>query len=254
MATWIAHLRLAENLLEKIEGLDAACFAVGSIAPDSGIPDENWENFTPPPEVSHFAAAPDDAGWMQLADLEFYRRYLALNRPDDNQGRFSFLLGYFFHLVTDNLWNNQINRPTKAQFAAQFEADPKFVWEVKGDWYGLDHIYVRDRPESLFWRVFLGCEYTDEYLDFMPAEAVQQRIDYIKTKYQRRDEKVQALYERPYIYLSQAEMDRFVEETTQQLYRIYQLLWEEGVDTSDFSSALELLSDMKVEHQRKLKL
>jgi energy-converting hydrogenase Eha subunit F len=41
MATWIAHLRLAENLLEKIEGLDAAWFAIGSIAPDSGIPDEN---------------------------------------------------------------------------------------------------------------------------------------------------------------------------------------------------------------------
>ena len=79
----------------------------------------------------------------------------------------------------------------------------------------------------------------------MPAEAVQQRIDYIKTYYQRRDEKVQALYERPYIYLSQAKMDRFVEETTQRLYRIYQLLWEEGVDISDFSSALELLSDME---------
>ena len=243
MATWIAHLRLAENLLEKIEGLDAAWFAIGSIAPDSGIPDENWESFTPPPDVSHFASPPDDAGWMQLADLEFYRRYLALSCPGDNQGRLSFLLGYFFHLVTDNLWNSHIGRPTKARFAAEFEADPKFVWEVKGDWYGLDHIYVRDHPESLFWRVFLGCEHTDEYLDFMPAEAVQQRIDYIKTYYQRRDEKVQALYERPYIYLSHAEMDRFVEETTQWLYRIYQLLWEEGADTSDFSSALELLSD-----------
>ena len=248
MATWIVHLRLAENLLEKIEGLDAAKFAVGSIAPDSGIPDEKWETFTPPSEVSHFAGPPDDAGRMQLADLEFYRRYLTPpSCPSDDMRQFSFLLGYFFHLVTDNLWNQHIGRPTKARFAAEFEADPKFVWEIKGDWYGLDHIYVRDHPESLFWRVFLDCRYTDEHLDFMPAEAVQQRIDYIKTYYQRRDEKVQALYERPYIYLSQAEMDRFVEETTQQLYRIYQLLWEEGVDTSDFSSALELLSDMEVE-------
>ena len=233
MATWIAHLRLAENLIERIEGLDAAWFAIGSIAPDSGISDENWENFTPPPEVSHFAGPPDDAGGQESADLDFYRRYLAPSCPSDNQRRFSFLLGYFFHLVTDNLWNNLIARPTKARFAAEFEAVP------------IAHICVRDHPESLFWRVFLGCDYTDKHLDFMPAEAVQQRIDYIKTYYQRRDEKIQALYERPYIYLSQAEMDRFVDETTRRLYRIYQLLWEEGVDTSDFSSALELLSDME---------
>jgi hypothetical protein len=160
--------------------LDAAWFAIGSIAPDSGIPDENWEKFTPP--------------------------------------------------------------------KAEFEADSKFIWEVKRDWYGLDFIYLRDHPESLFWQVFLDCEYTRDYqLAFMPAEGLRLQVDHIKTYYQRRDEKVQALYERPYIYLSQAEMDRFVEETTQQLYRIYQLLWEEGVDTSDFSSALELLSDMEVE-------
>ena len=248
MATWIAHLRLAENLLEKIEGLDAAWFAIGSIAPDSGIPDENWENFTLPPEVSHFAGPADDADWRQILDLEFYRQYLvSANCPSDETGRFSFLLGYFFHLVTDNLWNHHIGRPTKARFAAEFEADPRFVWEIKGDWYGLDHIYVRDHPESLFWRVFLDCQYADNYLHFMPADAVQQRINHIKTYYQRRDDKVQALYERLYIYLSQAEMDRFVEETTQQLYRIYQLVWEEGVDTLGFSSALELLSDMEVE-------
>ncbi|MGA9349698.1 MAG: hypothetical protein WBW48_12965 [Anaerolineae bacterium] len=81
----------------------------------------------------------------------------------------------------------------------------------------------------------------------MPAKAVQQRIDYIKTYYQRQDDKVQALYKRPYTYLSQAEMDRFVEETTQQLYRIYQLLWEEEVDTSVYFSALELPLNLEVE-------
>jgi hypothetical protein len=46
MATWIAHLRLAENLLERIPGLDEAQFAIGNVAPDSGIPDENGRNST----------------------------------------------------------------------------------------------------------------------------------------------------------------------------------------------------------------
>jgi hypothetical protein len=248
MATWIVHLRLAENLLERIEGLDAAWFAIGSIAPDSGIPDENWEKFTPPKEVSHFIVPSDDDPW-RIVDLDFYRRYLLpMHWPGADAARVSFFLGYFLHLVTDNLWNRQIGRPTVTRFKAEFEADSKFIWEVKRDWYGLDFIYLRDHPESLFWRVFLDCEYTRDYqLAFMPAEGLRRQVDYIKTYYQRRDEKVQALYERPYIYLSQAEMDRFVEETTQRLYRIYQLLWEEGVDISDFSSALELLSDMEVE-------
>ena len=40
MATWIAHLRIAENLLELIPNLDAGQFAIGNIAPDAGIPDE----------------------------------------------------------------------------------------------------------------------------------------------------------------------------------------------------------------------
>lgn len=43
MATWIVHLRLTENLLELIEGLDAAQFAVGNIAPAPGVPDEKLE-------------------------------------------------------------------------------------------------------------------------------------------------------------------------------------------------------------------
>ena len=54
MASWITHLRVAENLLSQIEGLESSLFAIGNIAPDSGIPDEKWEKFNPPPEVTHF--------------------------------------------------------------------------------------------------------------------------------------------------------------------------------------------------------
>jgi len=52
MASWIVHLRLAENLLGLIpdhsaarsrRSLEPASFAVGNIAPDSGMTDEKWE-------------------------------------------------------------------------------------------------------------------------------------------------------------------------------------------------------------------
>lgn len=171
MATWIVHLRLAERLLDRIDGLDPAYFAIGNIAPDSGIPDEKWEKFDPPAEVLHFQASENET-W-RIADLEFYRRYLAPARKKALDSlRFSFLLGYFFHLVTDNMWEELIGKPTMERFASQFEADPKFVWQVKRDWYGLDFEHVRTYPESLFWMVFMDCQYEDDFLDFLPVKAV----------------------------------------------------------------------------------
>ncbi len=234
MASWIVHLRLAENLLRLIPGLDAASFAVGSIAPDSGIPDAKWEQFDPPTQVTHFGAFP------HLADLEFYRRYLLPLRGGQEQAQVPFRLGYFFHLVTDNLWSEQIGIPTHQRHAAAFAANKDFIWEVKKDWYGLDHIYVRDHPDCLFWRVFLDGIPTTGGLDFLPLEAVRQRVAYIQEYYQRIDAEVEAAYHRQYSYLSAAEMDRFVGETTLQLFRIYQYLWVNATNDCDQASALDL--------------
>ena len=41
MTTWIALLRIAENLLGAISGPDATQFAIGGIAPDSVSLDVN---------------------------------------------------------------------------------------------------------------------------------------------------------------------------------------------------------------------
>jgi len=62
----------------------------------------------------------------------------------------------------------------------------------------------------------------------------------IQQYYQRSGEGIQAMYNRPYIYLSQAEMDRFVVETTQHLVRIYKRLWLESSETGNLLSALSL--------------
>lgn len=238
MATWIAHLRLAENLLQRIPNLDQAQFSIGNVAPDSGIPDENWEKFNPPPEITHFKIAGQKH--TNIADLNFYRRYLAEINPADKT-RFSFRLGYFFHLLTDNLWSLKVGIPTTERYQAEFAADPKFIWTVKEDWYGLDFIHVRDFPQSLFWRVFLPAQLEGFDLDFLPQAALEQQLDYIKTFYQRTDEAVQERYTREYIYLSQSEMDRFIDETSATLHRIYLALWHENKALAGHYSALEIL-------------
>ncbi len=232
MASWIVHLRVAEKLLAVWPGLDPAQFAVGNIAPDSGIPDKKWEHFSPPPEVTHFKVQGEG---VLCDDAAFYHRYLASpgrdaganaaqlgaerppGPPEDDPLRHAFLLGYFCHLVTDNQWWLTIGEPTQKRWAEQFAQDKNFIWEVKDDWYGLDFRYVRAHPACLFWKVFLGCTYRADYLDFLPIEAVRQRVEYIRSFYQRDDAAIQAMLARPYIYLSESEMDAFVERTVQGL-------------------------------------
>lgn len=246
MATWITHLRLADALLAQIPGLDEVQFAIGSVAPDSGIPDENSEKFEPPVEITHFKP-PDGAPW-RCADLEFYRRYLSSIEPGGDMPRYSFLLGYFFHLVTDNLWSRQVGQPTRARFAAGFAVETEMWSQVKRDWYGEDFQHVRNHPECLYWRTFLNCAYKPKhpggYLDFLPAAAIRQNIAYIQGFYQRTDDEIEQWYiQRPGVYLNGAEMDRFVTCNAARLVEIYRRL-QAGLDGSE--GCLSILDDLNI--------
>ncbi len=154
MATWLTHLRIAENILKQVPGLEPGSFAVGNIAPDSGIPDEKGKNFTPGPTITHFITEPGPP--PRIADLNFYRQYLEpLKEQPANASIFSFRLGYFFHLVTDNLWQANTYKPMRARYKEQYA---EFIREVKEDWYGQDFIFMQSHPDSLFWTVFVRSE------------------------------------------------------------------------------------------------
>lgn len=240
MATWIVHLRVAQNLFEKIDGLNLEYFLIGNLGPDLNLQDENdWETFRPPGDVTHFRASSEDKFWC--SDLDFFRKYLSeLNWPNEDPQRFSFLLGYFFHLITDNLWHQQVGAPTQAQYAEKFDADPDFIWEVKRDWYGLDFTYLRDHQDASFWDPFIDSEYNQDYLDFFPPDAIQKKLAYIKSFYQRRDENADNLIDRDFVYLSQESMKAFIAQTTARIYQIYQQLWVNSIDTESLNSALDL--------------
>ena len=240
MATWIVHLRLAENLLDLIPNLDAGQFSVGNIAPDSGIPDENWENFDPPSNVTHFLSPEKE--WVGSADSAFYKIHFSAIDMAKEKDHFSFHLGYFFHLLTDNLWREKIFIPTQERLSEEFAADSKFISKVKKDWYGLDLAYVRDHPDSLFWRVFLDAQPDACDLDFLPIAAVNQQLQYIKAFYKEYEKEIREFYFPPYIYLTQEEVDGFVDEVTQRLYRIYQALWVEKIPITDEKSILSTVA------------
>jgi hypothetical protein len=238
MASWVVHFRIAETLLDHIPGLDEEKFALGSVAPDSGKPDARWENFTPPTRLTHFQ---DPAGpHRDCADLEFFRRHLLPLRSAPDPELFSFRLGYFFHLVTDNLWSAMIGRPTLEKFKEQFAADKDFIWEVKKDWYGLDFIHLHEHTGCIFWRVFRDAKPERGGLDFLVPESLAWSVAHIQKYYQATGEELQKAYNRPCSYLSQAEADRFVEESAARLVRIYRYLWADCSAAEGPASALDL--------------
>ena len=79
-------------------------------------------------------------------------------------------------------------------------------------------------------------------LDFLPIKAVKHQLNHIKTFYQRQDEEIQESYHRPYIYLSQKEVDDFVNEATQRIYGVYQALWMEKASIPNEKSFLFTIS------------
>jgi hypothetical protein len=89
VATWIAHLRIAENILNRGFKFDKVPFVVGNVGPDAGMPNEDWSEFTPPPGVTH---------WKKDKDImaeDFWNRYLQDGKVRENTDIYSFYMGYY---------------------------------------------------------------------------------------------------------------------------------------------------------------
>ncbi|WP_312372853.1 hypothetical protein [Lachnoclostridium sp.] len=47
MASWMVHLRVGDRVFEQLFDILPHEFIVGNIAPDCGVPNEDWSVFTP---------------------------------------------------------------------------------------------------------------------------------------------------------------------------------------------------------------
>lgn len=222
MGTWISHLRIAENLLQIIPNLDETSFTFGSLAPDSGIPNADWSSFDPPKSVSHFM--PVGGTEKEIRDLEFYRGHLLHCDKSANPAQYSFLLGYFFHLVSDKLWTVRVDEAFHACHPDLFAAHSlvEAIDIIKVDMYGLDQRYVRDHKDGLFWRIFLNSPIPTADLDFVRQEAFEHQVNYIRDFYSHPS--ADWVLDRPFPYINEAAMARYVDETSASLTKIARLL------------------------------
>lgn len=234
MGTWISHFRIAERLLERLPDLDAEAFILGNVAPDSGRPNADWTAFDPPKTVTHFLEPGEDEG--RIRDLQFYRDFVRPAQREDRR-KFSFILGYFTHLVSDNLWMHLIGQPTTQTFAAQFSMDRAGTWDrVKDDWYGLDHKFLRDVPDNVFARVVVDAINPPSPLPFLPADALADRLDELRTFYGNSEALV---LDRPYPYLSEASMNRVIQDSARTITELLARLSAGDIpDTAEVSLRL----------------
>lgn len=219
MGTWIAHLRIAENLLHHFPELDEVTFTFGNLSPDSGIPNADWTEFDPPKEVTHFLRKGQEE--HEIQDLVYYQQYLADVKPDDDIKLYSFRLGYFFHLICDIMWSKRIGAATKQQFKELFEKDKKKAINlIKDDWYGLDQLYVRDHPRHIFWRVVMPNPYPPSYLPFVKEEALHRQYDHIRKFYSEQEDRW--FLSIPYQYLNETMMTHIVKESLEAILIVHE--------------------------------
>ena len=223
MGTWISHLRIAEKLLSYFPNVDEVTFTFGNLSPDSGIPNEDWTEFDPPKEVTHFLRKGE--GEDAIHDLEYYQHYLANIKPEEDIQCYSFRLGYFFHLICDIMWAKRVWEATQQQYKPLFDANfKKAVSLVKDDWYGLDQLYVRDHPEHIFWRVIMANPYPPSYLPFVNVEALHHQYDHICKFYSEQEDKW--FLSIPYQYLSKKTMSRIVSESVEAVLLVHEKVRE----------------------------
>jgi len=57
MASWVTHLMIADKVLSTIQSLKRKEFCVGNIAPDCNVENEDWTQFTPSREITHWMSS-----------------------------------------------------------------------------------------------------------------------------------------------------------------------------------------------------
>ncbi len=207
MATWITHLRIAENILKNMDDLDSIAFILGNVGPDSGVPNEDWSSFNPPKKITHWINEENN-----IDAVRFFDRYLKNNLME--YSKYSYVLGYYIHLLTDIEWSKFFNEKKKnALYNKKLKEDASFIWTIKKDWYGLDFLYLEKNPNFIFHTIFKNIDEVPDYIDYFPKGALMKQVKYITEYYLGDNEETKENF----IYLNEEEMDKFIDDTSKKI-------------------------------------
>ena len=212
MASWMVHLRIADELLSRLDRIDETAFVMGNIAPDSGVPNADWSEFRPPKTVSHFQTGGS-------IDLEAFRRQYFHDGviPDYDLREFSFFLGYYAHLLADVRWSETIGAALKKEFPEEYARDKRgLILAAKEDWYDLDFLYLERHPDFRDFAIFKNAVgFANTFMDLFSSDAFENRRQYICGFYHSSEH---GQLHRAYRYLTPERADAFVEDTSERIW------------------------------------
>ncbi|MCT2536476.1 zinc dependent phospholipase C family protein [Aquibacillus koreensis] len=208
MATWVTHFRIAEAFLKKELPISKNDFLVGNIGPDCGLIGKDGKP-TPPKEITHFKID------GKINADSFYQQYLQ-DEKELSLRAFSYYLGYYIHLVTDEKWIAFTNQKKKEKVFQEIINTPNYTPLVKRDWYGLDFLYLKNHKENIFWTTFQHITDFPEYLNFFPKGQTNKQIKNITNFYLNHT----VSKDHKFIYLTPNESDEFVENTVQDVNHV----------------------------------
>lgn len=192
MANWITHMMIADRLIDMGLAVDKRGFCVGNIAPDCNMENEDWTEFTPSREVTHWMTGSE----KDTADYDgFYDRYIRGRNFASEEER-AFFLGYYSHLIADAEFQKFFHEPEMV--AARFERIknvPEYEARVSGmpethdtlrkaftrqerlgDLTDIEREYLRRRPDSGYNTVLRNITEFPDYIDYLPKGAVARKI------------------------------------------------------------------------------
>ena len=229
MATWITHLIIADRVLEIVPELDKHCFCVGNIAPDCNVENEDWTQFVPSREITHWMSSD-----RKIADDcdRFYKEYVENRKHEiDTKQELSFLLGYYAHLITDAEFQRYMRDPERV--ASSWERIKKHpVLSIKaegmpGNWdsvkklingnermkdvYTIEAEYLERNPSSGYLTEILELKSFPDYIDYLPTGAIVRKINVMG--YLPRKE----LGTYPFVAMTRNEYQTFIENAIEQV-------------------------------------
>ncbi len=232
MATWITHLMIADRVLEHLPTLDRRSFCVGNIAPDCNVENEDWTSFTPSREVTH---------WMQgerkkASDCDAFCQEYILNRKQTiaSNEEYSFLLGYYAHLLTDAAFQEMIRNENRVkavweriksnQHLRQAGTGMDESWDsVKKlisksnrmkEIYTIEAEYLKEHPNSGYLSEILPLKEFPDYIDYLPQGSIVRKIG-VMGYFPKTDDTVD------FITMSRREYAEFVDQTVQLVLEMF---------------------------------
>ena len=215
MASWMIHLRVAQQLYQQLNIESTDEFVLGNIAPDSGIPAEDGTSFVPEKSVSHFYAW-DSNGGKYIHEGRFIQQYFTPERRSAyTKEEDAFFFGYLTHLLTDKIWAREIVLPAKEKQNGLYRSDPALFWDtIKKDWYDMDFMYLRSNPSFEAFHIYHSIKNVkNTYMDIFPENAFEERRQFILDFYAYGVANI----EEHSTYLSKEELDTFVASAVKEI-------------------------------------